>query len=200
MKDLLSFVALALSLTLAAPADAASKEPQKAASTGEKKAPRAQAMKPAPTRKAALSEAVPVRLTVEQVTVEQAAPSAPAGTVPVVDVPAVTSNPYLAGWFRPTEVSALPALFVNQMNSNAQYVVQSVAAIPEKLTSALPSFKTVHPTGGRDLLVANVKCPAEMVTGQYLLPTNLLREGVNGLLEKLNESRLLAFDIQLVCS
>lgn len=109
-------------------------------------------------------------------------------------------NPYLAGWYRPIPAAALPAVAVGQLNYNVRYVSDSVTSIPGKLADALPSIKTVHPTGGRDLVVANLKCPVEMVTGQYLLPANAMREGVNGLFGKLNETQLLKFDIQLVCS
>ncbi len=124
-----------------------------------------------------------------------AAPMAPRATPA-----AQTVNPYLAGWYRPVPAAALPAMAVSQLNDNARYVSDSVTAIPGKLADALPSFKTVHPTGGRDLVVANLKCPVEMMTGQYMLPANAMREGVNGLFGKLNETQLLKFDIQLVCS
>lgn len=113
---------------------------------------------------------------------------------------ALQANPYLAGWFQPTDASALPAMAVVQVNSNVRYVADTVTSLPGKLAEALPSIKTVHPTGGRDLVVANIKCPAEMLTGQYFAPTNALREGVNGLFAKLNDTQVLKFDIQLVCS
>lgn len=124
-----------------------------------------------------------------------AAPAA-AAAVPA----AYPVNPYLSGWYRPVPAAALPAMALGQLNYNARYVSDSVSAIPGKLADALPSIKTVHPTGGRDLVVANLKCPAEMITGQYFIPANAMREGVNGLFGKLNETQLLKFDIQLVCS
>lgn len=120
-----------------------------------------------------------------------AAPAAPAAQM---------VNPYLAGWYRPIPAAALPAVAVAQLNYSARYVSDSVTSIPGKLADALPSIKTVHPTVGRDLVVANLKCPVEMVTGQYMLPANAMREGVNGLFSRLNDTQLLKFDIQLVCS
>lgn len=113
---------------------------------------------------------------------------------------AAPQNPYLAGWYRPVPAAALPAMAVGQLNYNARYVSDAVTSIPAKVVDALPSIKTVHPTGGRDLVVANLKCPAEMITGQYFIPANAMREGINGLFNRLNDSQLLKFDIQLVCS
>lgn len=127
-----------------------------------------------------------------------AASVATAATAVTPAAPAV--NPYLAGWYRPIPAAALPAVAVGQINYSARYVSDSVTSIPRKLVDALPSIKTVYPTGGRDLVVANLKCPVEMVTGQYMLPANAMREGVNGLFSRLNESQMLKFDIQLVCS
>jgi len=109
-------------------------------------------------------------------------------------------NPYLAGWFRPTPVSELPNLAAQQLVASAQWVIQGVTSLPGQVVDTLPSIKRVFPTGGRELWVANVKCPAEMVAGQYFFPANALRDAVNGLLGTLNESQLLTFDIQLVCS
>jgi hypothetical protein len=109
-------------------------------------------------------------------------------------------NPYLAGWFRPTPVSQLPVLAAQQLGASTQWAIQSVVGLPRQVVDALPSIKRVFPTGGRELWVVNAKCPAEMVTGQYFFPANALRDVVNGLLGTLNESQLLTFDIQLVCS
>lgn len=131
------------------------------------------------------------------------APAVAAAVVPAVAAPvpaAAPQNPYLAGWYRPVPAAALPAMAVGQLNYNARYVSDAVTSIPAKVADALPSIKTVHPTGGRDLVVANLKCPAEMITGQYFIPANALREGINGLFNRLNDSQLLKFDIQLVCS
>lgn len=130
-----------------------------------------------------------------------AVPAVAAAPAAAAAVPAAYPvNPYLSGWYRPVPAAALPAMALGQLNYNARYVSDSVSAIPGKLADALPSIKTVHPTGGRDLVVANLKCPAEMITGQYFIPANAMREGVNGLFGKLNETQLLKFDIQLVCS
>ncbi|MCS6787413.1 MAG: hypothetical protein NZ524_10325 [Thiobacillaceae bacterium] len=113
---------------------------------------------------------------------------------------AKADNPYLTGWYRPVSAAALPAMAVGQLNQNARVVSDAVTSLPAKLTDALPKIKTVHPTGGRELVVANLKCPAELVAGQYFAPANALREGINGLLHKLNDAQWLKFDIQLVCS
>lgn len=131
------------------------------------------------------------------------APAVAAVAVPATAAPvpaAAPPNPYLAGWYRPVPAAALPAMAVGQLNYNARYVSDAVTSIPAKVADALPSIKTVHPTGGRDLVVANLKCPAEMLTGQYFIPANAMREGINGLFNRLNDSQLLKFDIQLVCS
>lgn len=138
----------------------------------------------------------------------QAAP-APVARAPVVGGTAIAptavpssapQNPYLAGWYRPVPAAALPAIAVRQLKDNARYVTDAVTSFPTRIADALPSIKTLHPTGGRDVVVANLKCPAEMITGQYFVPANAMREGINGVLNKLNDSQLLKFDIQLVCS
>lgn len=116
------------------------------------------------------------------------------------DTVAPPVNPYLAGWFRPTPVSELPSLAAWQLGTSAQWAIKSVTSLPSQLADALPSIKRVFPTGGRELWVVNAKCPAEMATGQYFFPANALRDAVNGLLGTLNETQLLKFDIQLVCS
>lgn len=126
-------------------------------------------------------------------------PAVAAAAAPVLAAAAPAVNPYLAGWYRPIPAATLPAAAMDQLNYNARYISDSVTSLPGKLADALPSFKTVHPTGGRDLVVARLKCPVEMMTGQQMLPANAMREGVNGLLSKLNETQLLKFDIQLVC-
>lgn len=120
--------------------------------------------------------------------------------LPAAAPTATAQNPYLAGWYRPVPAAALPAMAVGQLNANVRYVSDAVASIPAKFADVLPSIKTVHPTGGRDLVVANLKCPAEMITGQYFIPANAMREGINGLFNKLNDAQVLKFDIQLVCS
>lgn len=171
---------------------------------------------PAPTPAVNSPSTQPAVLAPTQVLPAATAVAVPAAASAVAAVPAVAMaavpvaprnapaaqpvNPYLAGWFRPVPAAALPAMAVGQLNDSARHVGNSVAAIPGKLADALPSIKTVHPTGGRDLVVANLKCPVEMMTGQYMLPANAMREGVNGLFGKLNETQLLKFDIQLVCS
>lgn len=130
------------------------------------------------------------------------APAVAAMAIPAAAAPApapAPQNTYLAGWYRPVPAAALPAMAIEQLGDNARYVSDAVTSIPTKLAEAMPRIKTVHPTGGRDLVVASLKCPVEMMTGQYLTPANALREGINGLLGRLNDSQLLEFDIQLVC-
>ncbi|MGQ9686273.1 MAG: hypothetical protein ACUVT2_08220 [Thiobacillaceae bacterium] len=149
------------------------------------------------------TQVLPTAAVVAKPAVAVAATSAPVvaiATAPVVAAAAPAVNPYLAGWFRPIPAAALPAAAMDQLNYNARYVSDSVTSLPGKLADALPSIKTVHPTGGRDLVVASLKCPVEMMTGQQMLPANAMREGVNGLFSKLNETQMLKFDIQLVCS
>ncbi len=114
--------------------------------------------------------------------------------------PHAPENPYLAGWFRPTPASELPNLAAQQIGASTQWVVNGVKNLPGQVIDALPKIKRVFPTGARELWVVSMKCPAEMVTGQYFLPADAMRDVVNGLLGTLNESRMLTFDIQLVCS
>jgi hypothetical protein len=131
---------------------------------------------------------------------DAALPLTPASPPPKEASAHAAANPYLAGWFRPTPLSELPNLAARQVGASAHWVIQSVTGLPAQVVQALPSVKRVFPTGGRELLVVNVRCPAEMVTGQYFFPANALRDAINGLLETLNDARLLGFDIRLVCS
>lgn len=214
-------IATAALLAMAVPVMAAASDGQRKGVTEK----RTQAAKP--VRKAASQTTAPTASAPEQGRLNEAVP-VPPPTIPpsaaalnetasVAAVPAVpkageanaastanaavpAENPYLAGWFRPTPVSELPKLAAQQLGANAQWAIQSVTTFPGKVAEALPSIKRVFPTGGRELWVANVKCPAEMVTGQYFFPANAVRDVVNGLLGTLNESQLLTFDIQLVCS
>lgn len=119
---------------------------------------------------------------------------------PPVPAAAPVTNPYLAGWYAPTPVNDLPRLAAQQLSASAQWTYANVVSLPGNVIDALPKIRRVFPTGGRELWVANLKCPAEMLTGQYFFPANALRDAVNGLLGTINEMRLLNFDIQLVCS
>lgn len=120
--------------------------------------------------------------------------------VPPVPAAAPVTNPYLAGWYVPTPVNDLPRLAAQQLSASAQWTYANVVSLPGNVIDALPKIRRVFPTGGRELWVANLKCPAEMLIGQYFFPANALRDAVNGLLGTINEMRLLNFDIQLVCS
>lgn len=131
-------------------------------------------------------------LTAPPVPVAAPAPSAP--------VAAPATNPYLAGWFVPTPVNDLPRLAAQQLSASVQWTYATVVSLPGNVIEALPKIRRVFPTGGRELWVASLKCPVEMVTGQYFTPANALRDTLNGLLGTINEMRLLNFDIQLVCS
>ncbi len=165
---------------------------------------------PLPPPTAAAPEAVPAAGASAMSGVVQPVPPALGSSVHAATAPsamgeeerlgAYSTNPYLAGWFRPTPPEQVPELAARQLGANAAYAWHSIVTLPAKVVDALPSIKRVFPTGERELWVANLRCPAEMATGQYYLPANALREAVNGLLQQLNESRLLPFDIQLVCS
>jgi len=200
-------------------AGAKNQKPQladKASAVSAASADGALAARPAPALAVSQPAVQPVVTAPTQVLPPAAAVAKPAAVITATAVPAVgvvaapvvapaapaaqTVNPYLTGWYRPIPAAALPAVAVGQLNYTARYVSDRVTSIPSKLADALPIIKTVHPTGGRDLVVANLKCPVEMMAGQYMLPANAMREGVNGLLSKLNETQLLKFDIQLVCS
>jgi hypothetical protein len=100
----------------------------------------------------------------------------------------------------PTPVNDLPRLAAQQLSASAQWTYANVVSLPGNVVDALPKIRRVFPTGDRELWVASLKCPVEMVTGQYFTPANALRDALNGLLGTINEMRLLSFDIQLVCS
>lgn len=226
----MSLLLTALTLTLSSPLLAASAVSKGAAMPGKQEMARAKGQKPlakkAPVATVALpatsgtsgsassAESLSARQLAERTLsvtssnvagpaiVQTATPitAAPAKDAPTGLPATQTSNPYLAGWYRPSPAAALPAVAVAQLEHNVRYVSDSVTSIPSRLSDALPRIKTVRPIGGRDVVVANFKCPVEMMTGQYMLPANALREGVNGLLSRLNDTQLLKFDIQLVCS
>ncbi len=198
---------LALSLCIAAPVEGAQDEVPKKSVARQTKAAPAAARKSAPNTGLASPAAAtptqsaspPAPVAVPPVTASFPAPaSEPVRVQPVTGLPPV--NPYLDGWFAPTDPDALPRLAVAKIGSDVKWVADSVTAIPGNIMGALPSIKKVHPTGGRELIVANFKCPAEAITGEYFTPTNVMREGLNGMLAKLNETGLLTFDIQLVCN
>lgn len=216
-------IAIALSLCVALPAPAAQQEGLRKSVSDRKTQTGKPARKPAalattkasgatahetgtpgePAPSAKPSVTPPVAATVDRVSpAVLTAPSTPSvlGETAREQAAPPPVNPYLAGWFRPTPVSELPNLAAQQLVASAQWVIQGVTSLPGQVVDTLPSIKRVFPTGGRELWVANVKCPAEMVAGQYFFPANALRDAVNGLLGTLNESQLLTFDIQLVCS
>lgn len=225
---LLSRLLLALALCLVLPSHAAPQSPPRKASADKQAkpakakrtaVPKAVTSTPVPARPEAASAgpALPTPRPAPPVVVAaptSPAPAAPAalatgatpspagttasGTATVVTAPA--TNPYLAGWYVPTPVNDLPRLAAQQLTVSAQWTYANVINLPGNLIDALPRIKRVFPTGGRELWVVNLKCPAEMLTGQYFLPANALRDAVNGLLVAINEMRLLKFDIQLVCS
>lgn len=216
-------IAIAVSLAVASPVMAAPQEGQRKSISDRKAQTGKQARKPAPVARIKAPDdtapepgtpvepapAVNPSLTLPVAAMVDTQSHAVVTSPPTTHVPSEAPpmrqagpsavNPYLAGWFRPTPVTELPNLAAQQLGANAQWAMRSVTSLPGQVVDALPSIKRVFPTGGRELWVANVKCPAEMVTGQYFFPANALRDVVNGLLGTLNESRLLTFDIQLVC-
>jgi len=205
-KYLLKIAVMALSLCIAVPAQAVTKEERQKTTATKKKPQRIKAKKTAPKPKAAVAPAkVQTPVLAAGVVAEAAAmPSVAVAPMRMETVtaasPAQSVNPYLAGWFAPTQVAALPGMAVTKLNGDAIWLRDTVTAIPGNVIGSLPSIKTVHPTGGRDLVVVNFKCPAEVMTGQYFAPTNLLRDSMNGMFAQLNESETLKFDIQLVCN
>lgn len=178
--------------------------PMRASQTSPTLSSSSPALEPAP---AATDPASPVPPAVTPVAAENpssgasaASPVPVAGPAPSPSAAAPATNPYLAGWYVPTSVNELPRLAAQQLSASVRWTYATVVGLPGNVVEALPKIRRVFPTGGRELWVANLKCPAEMVTGQYFFPANALRDAVNGLLGTINEMRLFNFDIQLVCS
>lgn len=102
-------------------------------------------------------------------------------------------NPYLpaAQQFEPVN----PWKSFGQIADSAQ---SSLPSFSGESMSILPKIKTVYPTGEKPLKVLTFKCPTELV-GITTPPIKLLRGGVDLVMEGLNRSDLLPFDLQQVC-
>jgi hypothetical protein len=70
--------------------------------------------------------------------------------------------------------------------------------IPLFEQAILPKIKTVYPTGEKPLVVLTFKCPTELV-GIDTPSTLILHKAVNGGMDLINKSNLLAFNMQQVC-
>jgi len=103
----------------------------------------------------------------------------PQSAVAVANAPITSTNPYLVYVPQGRESDAVPAQVVKDR---------------------LPSIKTVHVVEGRDVKVVVLKCPVEIIIGKDLPPADLIRRGLNGIFDLVNEKELLSFDVQFVCS
>lgn len=125
-------------------------------------------------------------------TAQAAAPEAPA-TPPAPAGQAAPSNPYLAN--QPQFAPLDPAQSLGQIVNNLKMALPS---LPQGGQSILPVIKTVYPTGEKPLVVITFKCPTELI-GITPLPTKALHDLVNLGLDGINNTNLLAFNMQQVC-
>lgn len=126
-----------------------------------------------------------------------ATPAAPLAN-PYLGKPAATaSNPYLAA-----PAAAPAAAGSGQVVQGSAPVVATLRdwlpSLPTQGQSILPSIKKVYPTGEKPLVVVTFKCPTEVV-GITPAPTKLLHEAVTGVMNLVNASNLLSFNLQQVC-
>lgn len=128
-----------------------------------------------------------------------ATPRAQAPSAPVMAAPA--GNPYLANR---VDYGALPgsqAVATSAWGLNMPSLAGLSSLLP-RLPGAdeaiLPRIKTVYPTGEKPLVVITFKCPTEVV-GITTPPIKLLREGITLLLDGINRTNLLSFNMQQVC-
>lgn len=143
-----------------------------------------------------------------------------AAVAPVLPAAVAAGNPYLSG--QPTPAgntyfaapTAQPA-YAYQAPAGNPYMAPPAASpgyapaprrfgisdllpsIPEGET-ILPSVKKVYPTGEKPLVVVTFKCPTELV-GVTPPPTKLLHNAVTGVMDAINSTNLLSFNLQQVC-
>lgn len=114
--------------------------------------------------------------------------AAPAQATPYV-------NPYLA--YQPQAV-ALPNP-VQNINQLFNTLKLAMPILPNNGQAILPVIKTVYPTGEKPLVVITFKCPTELI-GVTPLPTKALHELVNTGMDAINNTNVLSFNLQQVCS
>jgi hypothetical protein len=123
-----------------------------------------------------------------------AAPAKPGAAQPVQGTPSAQANPYLTTATHPFE----PVNPWNSVSQGVNAVKLALPSLPGGDFSILPKIKTVYPTGEKPLKVLTFKCPTELV-GITTPPIKLLRGGVDLVMEGLNRSDLLPFNMQQVC-
>lgn len=74
----------------------------------------------------------------------------------------------------------------------------SLPHVPLFEQAILPKIQTVYPTGEKPLVVVTFKCPTELV-GIDTPSTVILHKAINGGMDLINKSNLLAFNMQQVC-
>lgn len=146
--------------------------------------------------------------------------AAAAGNPYLSGQPTPVGNPYLSGQPTPAgnTYSAAPTAqpaYAYQAPAGNPYMAPPAASpgyapaprrfgisdllpsIPEGET-ILPSVKKVYPTGEKPLVVVTFKCPTELV-GVTPPPTKLLHNAVTGVMDAINSTNLLSFNLQQVC-
>ena len=102
-------------------------------------------------------------------------------------------NPYLVN-----QQQMAPAAHSTGVRSGFSSFKASLPQIPLFEQAILPKIQTVYPTGEKPLVVLTFKCPTELV-GIDTPSTLILHKAVNGGMDLINRSNLLAFNMQQVC-
>lgn len=126
--------------------------------------------------------------TTQALAVEPAIP--PAASTPAATPPA---NPYLANQ---QQMQAMTPR--NSARQGFADIKMAMPQIPLFEQAILPKVQTVYPTGEKPLVVVTFKCPTELV-GIDTPSTLILHKAVNGGMDLINRSNLLAFNMQQVC-
>lgn len=114
----------------------------------------------------------------------------PAASTPAAPPPA---NPYLAN-----QPQMEPVTPWNSARQGFSDIKLAMPQIPLFEQAILPKIQTVYPTGEKPLVVVTFKCPTELV-GIDTPSTLILHKAVNGGMDIINRSNLLAFNMQQVC-
>ncbi len=113
--------------------------------------------------------------------------------VPEKPVQAAYRNPYLANQAQYASIDP-----VNNINHIFSDIKMSLPHLPVEGDAILPVIKTVYPTGEKPLVVITFKCPTELI-GITPPTVSILHSGVNLVLDGINRTNLLAFNMQQVC-
>lgn len=135
-----------------------------------------------------------------------AKPTTKAAVTPVapllteVQVAPTQLEPQVVTEVLPVPPAVPPVALAPQLRFAVPPLPEMLASYKDMVVHGLPSIKTVYPTGEKPLVVFNLKCPAEVLTGEVFAIPNAIRSGVNAALEGVSNTNLLPFNLQLVCS